>query len=116
MAFNQHPSSGDKFKHCWVSCRISKTCGGVIAEIAGLAKEVRDRAVAVYCETHPGSVFCQGGHGDFLDSIADMNANQKCIGKESIIAGPIGGWIGAACRQSCEQCCREKVGYNTGTP
>jgi len=34
-AFNRYAGSGDKFKHCWVSCRISRTCGGAIAEFAG---------------------------------------------------------------------------------
>ncbi|MGA4643314.1 RHS repeat domain-containing protein [Limisphaera sp. 4302-co] len=115
-AFNRYPDSGDKFKHCWVSCRISKTCGGSIAELAGLGKEVRDRAVAVYCDYFPNSEICQGAHGDFWDSIQDLQANQQCIGWESIVAGPVGGWIGALCRRSCEDCCKAKVGYHTGEP
>jgi RHS repeat-associated protein len=112
-AFNRYPDSGDKFKHCWVSCRISKTCGAGIAQLAGLGKEVRDRAVAAYCDHYPNSEFCQHGHGDFWDSIADIKANQQCMGWESRF-GPVTGWIGALCRQSCEDCCKKKVGYYTG--
>jgi hypothetical protein len=112
-AMNRYPDSGDKFKHCWVSCRISKTCGAGISQLAGLGKEARDRAVAAYCELYPDSEICQGGHGDFWDSIDDIMANQQCMGWESNI-GPVGGWIGALCRQSCEDCCKKKVGYNTG--
>ena len=115
-AANRYPDSGDKFKHCWVSCRISKTCGGSLAQVAGLGKEVRDRAIAVYCDFYPDSEICQHGHGDFWDSIGDLMANQKCIGWESIVAGPVGGWVGAMCRRSCEDCCKTKVGYNTGNP
>ena len=107
-AFSRYPDSGDKFKHCWVSCRISKVCGGVIAELAGLGKEARDRAVGVYCLLNPDSEICQGGHGDFWDSIADLAANQQCVGWESFLGMQ---WIGALCRRSCEDCCKEKVGY-----
>ena len=113
-AFNRYPDSGDKFKHCWVSCRISKSCGGLIAELAGLGKEIRDRAIGVYCEMFPDSEICQRGHGNFWDSIQDLQANQQCIGWESVVAGPVGGWIGGLCRRSCEDCCKAKVGYDTG--
>jgi RHS repeat-associated protein len=112
-AFSRYEDSGDKFKHCWVSCRISKTCGGAIAQLAGLGKEARDRAVAAYCELFPDSEICQGGHGDFWDSIDDIIANNQCMGWESRF-GPVTGWIGALCRRSCEDCCKEKVGYHTG--
>jgi len=112
-AFSRYGDSGDKFKHCWVSCRISKTCGGAIAQLAGLGKEVRDRAVAAYCELYPDSEICQGGHGDFWDSVDDIMANQQCMGWESRF-GPVTGWIGALCRRSCEDCCKQKVGYSTG--
>jgi RHS repeat-associated protein len=115
-AFNRYPDSGDKFKHCWVSCQISKSCGGLLAELAGLAKEIQDRAIEVYCEMFPDSEICQGGHGDFWDSIQDLLANQQCIGWESLVFGAPGGWIGTLCRRSCEACCKEKVGYNTGEP
>ena len=112
-AFSRYPDSGDKFKHCWVSCRISKSCGAGIAEAAGVGKEVRDRAVAAYCELFPNSEICQGGHGDFWDSLSDLAANQQCIGWESTIA-PALAWVGALCRRSCEECCKAKVGYYTG--
>ena len=111
VAHKQYPSSHDKFKHCWVSCRISKTCGAGIAQLAGLSKEAFDRVVAVYCEFYPEREICQSGYGDFWDSINDLIANQQCIGWESYV-GPIGGWIGALCRQSCEDCCKKKVGYH----
>jgi len=115
-AFDRYPDSGDKFKHCWVSCRISRSCGGLIAELAGLGKEIRDRAIGVYCEVFPDSEICQGGHGDFLDSLEDLLANQQCVGWESLLLGAPGGWIGTLCRRSCEDCCRDKVGYYTGEP
>jgi RHS repeat-associated protein len=111
-AHERFSDSGDKFKHCWVSCRISKTCGGLVTELAGLGKEVIDRAKGIYCDYYPESDICKHGHGDFWDSIDDLIANQQCIGWESIFGGPVGGWIGALCRRSCEDCCREKVGYH----
>ena len=115
-AWRDYPNSGDRFKHCWVSCRISKTCGNAFAQFAGISKEMRDRAVAEYCKSHPEAEICQGGHGDLLDSIGDMAANQKCIGWETkfdVPPVPVFAWIGALCRRSCEDCCRAKVGYNT---
>ena len=113
-AFSRYGDSSDKYKHCWVSCRISKTCGGAIMELAGLGKEVRDRAVCWFCETFPeysDSEICQGGHGDFWDSIADLAANQECVGWEAHMFGAVGGWLGAIFRGSCEDCCRCRVGY-----
>jgi len=109
--WRDYADSGDRFKHCWVSCRISKTCGAAFAQLAGISKEVRDRAVAEYCKSHPEAEICQGGHGDFMDSIGDLIANQQCVGWESY-AGVAGGWLGALCRRSCEDCCRSKVGYH----
>lgn len=109
-AFNRYADSSDKFKHCWVSCRISKSCGGPVAQLAGLGKEVRDRAVAAYCHQFPASEVCQGGHGSFWDSVQDIVANNQCMGWESRF-GAVTGWIGALCRRSCEDCCKEKVGY-----
>ncbi len=110
-ALSHYGHRSDKFRHCWVSCKMSRTCGGMITEIAGLGKEVRDRAVAAFCEKYPTSGLCNGGHGDFMDSLADLKANQQCIGWESLVLGPVGGWIGAACRRSCEDCCKAKIGY-----
>jgi RHS repeat-associated protein len=113
-ARNIYSDSSDKFKHCWVSCRISKKRGGLLAEIAGISKELRDRAVYALCNGNPNSKVCkwpQEPGGDFGDSVGDMRANQKRIGWESLIAGPVGGWMGAACRKSCADCCKDKVGY-----
>lgn len=108
-----HPVSdpaGDSFVHCWTSCRISKVCGGGLAQLAGLGKEGLDSFRRAWREVFGGED--ETGHGSWLDSLDDLVANQQCIGWESY-AGPVGGWIGAACRRSCEDCCREKVGYHT---
>ena len=118
LAFEQYPFSSDRFKHCWVSCRLSKTCGGYIAELAGLGKETRDRLIAAYCLSNPNDELCRGNKrpGDLLDSLADLAANQKCIGWETALdlpgAPPIFAWAGALCRRSCEDCCKAKVGYH----
>jgi RHS repeat-associated protein len=106
-AFTRYPDSGDRFKHCWVSCRVSKTSGGDWAYFAGLGKELRDSVVRVI----------KGSHNDpWIDSLQDLLANKKCIGWESQLGSAPGGWIGALCRRSCEDCCKEKVGYYTGSP
>ncbi len=115
-AVSRYNDSSDKFKHCWTSCRISKTCGATVMEFVGLGKEIRDRAVCWFCETFPvykDTDLCNGGHGDFWDSLADLDANHECIGWESYVFGvvPIGGWIGGLFRESCEDCCRCKVEY-----
>ena len=113
-ANDRYFDAGDAFKHCWVSCRISKRCGGIIAELAGLGKEAYDRAKAFYCSQYPESDWCKNSeHGDFWDSIDDLKANQQCIGSESLLLGPIGGWIGSLFRDSCDTCCRCKVGYDS---
>jgi hypothetical protein len=91
----------DKWRHCWVSCQMSKTCGPALTELAGLGKEVRDRAVAAYCDYYPGSSICRGGHGDFWDSLGDLAANQVCIPWETFFVGP----IARLWRQSCKDCC-----------
>ena len=110
-AFKRFEDSSDKFKHCWVSCRISKSCGAQVSDLAGWGKEARDRAVAAFCARFPDADICQGDHGDFWDSVDDIVANNQCIGWESRVFGPLGGWIGSFCRRSCEECCRSKVGY-----
>jgi hypothetical protein len=105
LAMSRYEDSGDKFKHCWVSCRISKSCLGAFAELAGLGKEARDSVIRLL----------KGSHDDpWIDSLQDLQANQQCIGWESGIIGLQ--WIGALCRRSCEDCCKEKVGYYTGEP
>jgi hypothetical protein len=90
---------------------MSRTCGGLLTRIAGLGKEIRDQAFALYCSQRPNSPWCQGGHGDLEDSFMDLIANEQCIGWESHI-GVGAAWLGALCRQSCEDCCRSKVPYS----
>ena len=115
LAKERYQNSGDKFKHCWVSCRISKTCGALIMEIAGLGKEVFDRGVHEFCKKFPENEYCQENKTTpFWDSIKDLEANQQCAGWEPFVFGAVGGWIGAAFRDSCEDCCRCKVGFNAG--
>ncbi|NGO39223.1 RHS repeat-associated core domain-containing protein, partial [Limisphaera ngatamarikiensis] len=101
--------AGDSFLHCWTSCRISKVCGGILAQLAGLGKEGLDAFRRAWQEIFGGED--ETGHGLWLDSLDDWIANQQCIGWESYL-GPLPGWIGALCRRSCEPCCREKVGYH----
>jgi len=103
-AHSRYPNSGDKFKHCWVSCRISKTCGNLITELAGLGKEGID-AIKRILGSDPSA-------GTWLDSLRDLVANQQCIGWEGWVFGPFGSWVGAACRESCDACCRRRVGFN----
>jgi RHS repeat-associated protein len=102
--------AGDFFLHCWTSCRISKACGGVLAQLAGLRKEWLDAFRRAWQEILGGED--ETGHGSWLDSLDDLIANQQCIGWEFYL-GPLPGWIGALCRRSCEDRCREKVGYYT---
>ena len=110
LAHSRYGDSGDLFKHCWTSCRISKICGGGLAQLAGLGKEGLDSFRRAWRDIFGGDDTT--GHGSWLDSLEDLIANQQCIGWESYL-GPAGGWIGAACRRSCEDCCREKVGYHS---
>ena len=100
-ALSTYGRKTDKWRHCWVSCQMSKTCGPVLAELAGLGKEIRDRAVAAFCDQYPNSSVCAGGHGDFLDSIGDLAANQACIPWETFLVGP----LARIWRQSCRDCC-----------
>jgi len=100
-ALSTYGNKSDKWRHCWVSCEMAKTCGPVVTELAGLGKEIRDRAVAAFCDIFPESSMCQGGHGDFFDSIGDLVANQKCIAWESAFTG----FICRLWRQSCKCCC-----------
>jgi RHS repeat-associated protein len=107
----------DKFLHCWVSCRTAKVCGGILAEIAGLEKEILDTEWSALCEFFPQVSICRTGAGlrhvgeGIKDSLGDLLANQQCIGWETFAFGAVGGWIGTIFRDSCEQCCRKKVGY-----
>ena len=100
-AMSNYGHKTDKYRHCWVSCQMSKTCFAQLAELAGLTKEIRDRAVAAFCDIYPGSSICTGGHGDFLDSLGDLAANQACIPWETFFVGP----LARLWRQSCKDCC-----------
>jgi hypothetical protein len=91
-ANKQFYSRGDKWRHCWTSCRIAKICGAGVAELAGLLKEVQDIPAL----------------RGLRDAIGDLRANQQCIPFESNV-GPIGGWICSIYRESCEDCCDRKV-------
>jgi len=97
------PDAGDSFIHCWVSCRITKTCGNEVSSASQILKEwfdSRDRIT---------------GKSDvpWIDSLHDIVANQTCIYWEAKYLGITGSWIGALCRESCEDCCRKNVGYFT---
>jgi hypothetical protein len=107
-AHNRYPDSGDRFKHCWTSCRVSKVCGNFITQVAGFGKEGLDSLKRMLRKDDPD------GAGDWGDSLDDLIANQQCVGWEGYAFGVIGSWIGAACRQSCEDCCRTEVGYANG--
>jgi RHS repeat-associated protein len=104
IAQSKYFDSGDKFKHCWVSCRISKTCGAILTQMAGIMKESKDSYRRIRGQIG-------GGTGDWKDSFEDLIANQQCIGFESYL-GSVGSWLGALCRESCEDCCLRKVGYD----
>jgi len=88
----------DKYRHCWLSCKMSRTCGGVLTQLAGLGKEARDAVKRIMKDM-------DGGTGDWFDSLDDLVANQKYIGWESYVFGIVGGWVGAFCRESCDDCC-----------
>jgi hypothetical protein len=101
IAMRDYDDRTDKFRHCWVSCKMSKTCGGSLAQLAGFGKEARDSALRLLNELDAGG-------GDWADSFWDIVANHECIGSESVVAGPVGGWLGALFRESCECCCSRK--------
>jgi hypothetical protein len=85
---------------------MGKTCGGQLATLAGAGKEAWDSMHRI--------VGTKGiGTGSWADSLDDWLANQPCLPIESVLAGPVGGWIGAMFRESCECCCRREVGYST---
>jgi len=99
-AMRDYGARTDKFRHCWVSCKMSRRCGGLATQVAGLGKEARDSLKRILKQM-------DGGTGDWVDSLMDLEANNKCIGWESYPLGPIGGWIGAIFRGSCECCCNK---------
>jgi len=105
-----YPGSGDRFKHCYVACKISKRCGGLLAQIAGLSHEVMTEVgVQLFGESADRANTSER----LRDSIGDISANSQCVGWESYAFGAVGGWIGACFRDSCEKCCDDKVGRNT---
>lgn len=100
-AMKHYGHKSDKWRHCWVSCQMAKTCGAILAQLAGLSKEIRDRAIATFCDYYPTNSICLGGHSDFQDSIEDLAANQACIPWESYLLGP----LSRLWRESCLECC-----------
>ncbi len=110
--------SGDKFKHCWTSCRASETCGVIAMELAGLGKEVFDRGLRVYCRYYPNSNICiENGTTPFWDSIEDLIANHQCVRWETA-SGPVMmgvvNLIRTVIGDDCECCCRRRAGYDNG--
>ena len=84
----RYGNKSDKWRHCWVSCEISKTCGSAIAQLAGLTQEAQNLLV----------------HGQpLIRSLLDMLANGVCIPPETAIVGV----LARLWRQSCEDCCNE---------
>jgi len=98
-AHNHYGDSGDKFKHCWVSCQMSRACTGVLTQFAGLGKESIDVMRGLL------NLEKYAGFGDSLD---DLIANQQCVHWESYIPGIN---LFGYCRESCYDCCKREVGY-----
>jgi RHS repeat-associated protein len=84
------PNTGDKFKHCVVSCRILEDCGLAAATAAGIGKELQDAV----------------GPGDA--SIGDFIADY-----EGILCG-IDTKKGKFCRD-CDSCCGSGANRNAAT-
>jgi RHS repeat-associated protein len=98
-------ASGDRYKHCLASCRAAKTCGGVLAAVGGVEHELSE----ILAELVTGTFTV----ADLKDAIGDMQANAACMYPEEFLLPVIGGIISAACRESCADCCKRKIGYNT---
>lgn len=94
-AAEDYDGPNDKFRHCWASCAIARTCGAGISAIIQLLKEGHDLALT---------------NGTWRDSLYDMIANQQCVPPESHL-GAAGGWLAWLFRESCESCCKRKVGH-----
>jgi|SRR6185436_14079338 len=67
-ALSHYSNKGDKWMHCWVSCKISFYCGGpgigsVVAVLIGAGKEVIDAAL---------DQLGYEAHGEFADFVADL--------------------------------------------
>jgi len=96
-ANNEYPDGmgySDKFRHCWTSCMIARRSlnGAHAARVCGLLKELSDMWAG----------------GSPLESALDIVANSQCSTWDSNI--PLINWIGAAIRESCEDCCVRKIG------
>ena len=85
--FDDFPGSGDSFKHCVTSCRIKDKCGSGISKLCQLLKE--------------GGDYWQGDPP--LDQQQDIDSNNACMDTCGY--------------KSCEDCCRDRVGFgNNGFP
>ena len=63
-ALSNFPDKNDKWKHCWVSCKITAWCGGdAIALIIGAGKEGLDAICDAYGK---------GCKAEFMDFLADV--------------------------------------------
>jgi hypothetical protein len=84
-ALDHYGSKGDKWQHCWVSCKVGTWCGGpVVAILAGAGKEVLDAA---------GDQLGYHSVADWQDFVADLE--------------------GVACvlsTDSCYSCCSQALG------
>jgi RHS repeat-associated protein len=93
----------DRRKHCYVSCRSSRTCGRTNAFNGGNLKEMIDlvRALGIPAKAKQRLIV------SFEDQVANWSG-RRCAGFETHAPGIglITGW----CRQSCEDCCISK-GY-----
>jgi hypothetical protein len=80
-ALDNFPSKGDKWKHCWVSCKIQAYCGDEVGTaLLGASKE----AVDWICDQFGG-----GCHAEWADFVADV---------QGIMCG--NDWF-----RSCANCC-----------
>jgi len=102
-SLNSHGTESDKWRHCWVSCQVSRTCTSSLSQLAGLGKELRDSAVRLYCNANPNAWLCKGGQGDWTDSLDDLLANQQCMHWETYI--PVINICARLWRDSCADCC-----------
>mgnify|MGYP000630151935 CR=1 FL=1 len=71
-AMDNYSHKGDKWLHCWVSCKITTWCGGSIpfSILVGAGKEAVD-AIA----DSMGYAF----HAEFADFVADMHGTITCL-------------------------------------
>jgi len=93
----------DKFQHCWVSCRMSRTCGGALTILTGLSWEGMD----LVAKGILGGLRKKSRKKEFAASLRDIIANKACVGWESYF-GLAGAWAGAIIRESCYKCCKRK--------